>query len=269
MAARPHSPHRLLVVMAHPDDESLACGGTIALAARRGVEITLVCATRGERGPVNPSLGIEPGALAVTREHELREAAAVLGIGEVIIMAWPDGMLRWSEASRLEQDLAAVMLACRPEAVITFGPDGLYWHPDHIAIGRRTEAALATIGLDAALYYVSMPQGSMRGLVEAARRHSTDVRESLWGVAPEAFGAGALPPTLVVDAFSTVAEKLRALRCHRSQLEPDNPLAAVDVRDAAPWLGIEHLALAGDSRRRGSFLDALGTGPVRPEGVPG
>src|SRR5437667_301369 len=85
----------ILAVFAHPDDESLACGGTLARAADAGATVVLLCATRGESGSIsNPEL-VPEGDLGAVRARELQDAAAVLGIADVLIMSHPDGDLRW------------------------------------------------------------------------------------------------------------------------------------------------------------------------------
>ena len=105
------------------------------------------------------------------RTAELLEAAGVLGIGDeaVTILDHADGMLPWVEAGRLEADIHTVIRTTAPDVVITFGEDGLYWHPDHIAVHERTTAAVAALHDDApALYYVTMPAGAMRAVVSYA-----------------------------------------------------------------------------------------------------
>src|SRR5207249_11046652 len=83
----------ILAVFAHPDDESLACGGTLARAADAGAKIVLLCATRGERGSISDLTLVPDGDLGRVRTGELREAAGVLGIADVVICDYPDGDL--------------------------------------------------------------------------------------------------------------------------------------------------------------------------------
>lgn len=239
---------RLLAVFAHPDDESLACGGTLARCAGAGVEVTLVCATRGEAGSINPALGLDPASLGAAREAELREAAGVIGIREVVVLGHRDGMLPWADAGRLEADLAAVFDRVAPDAVVSFGADGLYWHPDHIAIAARTASVVRARAHNrpARLYEVTMPPGAMTGLAAAVRAR-TGATLAPWGLAAEAFGKGALLPTVVVDVSDVIDRKLAALACHRSQLGPDNPLAYLDRGLALAHLAVEHFHVAPGS----------------------
>ena len=109
--------------------------------------------------------------------------------------------------------------------MITFAEDGLYWHLDHIGVHERTYTAVLSLGADAPpLYYVTMPRGVMREVVEAAHaKGGAPPDSSFWGIAPDAFGDGAKPPTFVVDVRDWVPRKLAALRCHRTQMGAEQP----------------------------------------------
>jgi LmbE family N-acetylglucosaminyl deacetylase len=258
------APPRLLVVLAHPDDESLACGGTLARCADLGAAITLVCATRGEAGSLNPALDTDRAELAALRTREVQAAAAVLGIARVAVLDVRDGMLPWVPAAPLEAAIAAIYDEVRPDAVIGFGADGLYWHPDHIAIAARTAAVVAARAAShpTTHYEVTMPAGAMAAVVRRLHEQlaGEDLARDFWGVAPEAFGKGALAATLEVDVRGVIDRKLAALRCNRSQLGPGNPLARLDTATAVACLGIEHFHVAPGSPRSQSFLDGLGQG---------
>ena len=240
----------LLAVFAHPDDESLACGGLIAWCAQLGAQVSLICATRGEQGP---GKGEESGApLGDIRARELEEAARVLGIAEIVQLGYPDGMLPWVDAASLEADIREAIGRFRPEVVITFGEDGLYWHPDHIAVHQRTTAAVAALGDDApALYYVTLPHGSMRAIVDHAGLAASPL---VFGLDADAFGAFAPPPTLVVDVGPFAIQKLAAIRCHRTQLAGE-ALALVEEGNAARFLGTEHFHRAEAGPHRVAFIE--------------
>ncbi len=141
---------RLLAVYAHPDDESFSSGGTIATCAADGVEVTLVCATRGEVGEIaDPSLAT-PETLPQVRERELRSAADALGIGEIIFLGYRDSGMAGSDSSGHPKAytnapdeevlglLVKIIRSVRPHVVLTFEPGGGYGHPDHIAVSRHT-----------------------------------------------------------------------------------------------------------------------------------
>jgi LmbE family N-acetylglucosaminyl deacetylase len=134
-------PLRLLCVLAHPDDESLGCGGLLAKSAAEGVETFLVTATRGERGRIgNERPG--PEVVGPVREAELRRAAEALGLRELVQLDYPDGALDTADPRRAATRIAAEVRRLRPQVVVTFASEGSYGHPDHIAISQLTGAAL-------------------------------------------------------------------------------------------------------------------------------
>jgi LmbE family N-acetylglucosaminyl deacetylase len=134
---------KLLGVLAHPDDESLGFGGTFARYAAEGIETYLVTATRGERGRFGPGgeRG-DPMEVGGVRETELRAAATVLGIREVCVLGFSDGAVDQVPAAAGIRAIVAHIRRIQPDVVITFGPEGAYGHPDHIAISQLTTAAI-------------------------------------------------------------------------------------------------------------------------------
>jgi LmbE family N-acetylglucosaminyl deacetylase len=245
----------LLAVFAHPDDESLACGGLLAWCALMGARVAILCVTQGEAGPGAP----DPDVLREARTQELQAAATVLGATDVIVLRHPDGMLPWVDPDVLEADIRDVIVRFQPDVVVTFGEDGLYWHPDHVTVHERTTAAVASLdGGAPALYYVSMPPAAMRALIEHARGVAgADTPLSIFGIEnPDAFGDGALPPTLVLDAGSFAGQKLAAIKCHRTQLE-GSALALVAEGDAARFLGVEHFRRASVGSQDEAFIERL------------
>jgi LmbE family N-acetylglucosaminyl deacetylase len=250
----------VLAVFAHPDDESLACGGTLARLADGGVRVVLLCASRGERGSVSDPALVPDGDVGAVRTRELHEAARILGIRDVLVMNHPDGDLRWDDVPELHAEIVNALRHYRPDAVVTFDADGLYWHFDHVGVHERTFTAVRSLGADAPpLYYVTMLKGNMRGIVTAARaKGGAPIESSFWGIAPDAFGAGAKPPTLSVDVRRWVPRKLAALRCHQTQMGGrGHPMAWIDEEDARRWLGFEYFRRAGGGDPAG-VLEQLG-----------
>jgi LmbE family N-acetylglucosaminyl deacetylase len=222
-----------MAVLAHPDDESLGLGGTLAKAAAEGIEVFLLTATRGDAGryrghqaggPQHPG----PSALAGIREAELRAAAAVLGVRDVALLDYRDGHLDRVDPRRAVEDIVTHLRRVRPDVVLTFGPDGAYGHPDHIAISQLTTAAMiaaadTTFACDdadmpahaaAKLYYLAWP-ASAWGAYEAA---IGKLRSTVDGIERQATPWPDWAITTVLDTreFSTIVA--RAIACHDSQV---------------------------------------------------
>lgn len=253
---------RLLAVFAHPDDESLACGGLLARCAAEGARVTLLCATRGEAGERVPGCSDDVG-LGIVRRGELHDAAERLGIHELILLDHPDGELPGENYALFRQEMVVAMRYVRPDAVVTFGPDGLYWHPDHIYVHERVTEAVAQLAPDQpALYYVVFPQDLMTNVLKLAKAQAPAGEElTLWDIDAEAFGAYAPPPTLVVDVSAYVGRKLDALRAHRSQIGSRSPFSWLTPASAAPLLGHEYFARSAGTTAA-SFIEEMGA-PVR------
>lgn len=242
----------ILGLFAHPDDESLACGGLLARCAAAGAYVVVVSLTRGEAGPAPAG----HGALGVVRRGELARAAATLGIADAVVCAHPDGMLPWLAAGVLEDEIAALLARHRPDVVVTFDLDGLYWHPDHIAVHTHTTAVVAALGASGpALYYVTTPPGQMRAV--SARAGGREVVPGLPDA--DAFGSSAPAPTLVVHAGPFAARKLAAIQAHVSQFST-SAFAALTADDAA-LIAVEHYRRAPIGATGPTLIDGLGQPP--------
>ena len=204
-----------------------------------------MCASRGENGSVSDPALVPDGNLARVRTEELQEAARVLGIADLIVLDHPDGDLRWAHVPQLHAEIVDAVQQHRPDAVITFAEDGLYWHLDHIGVHERTYTALRSLGEAAPpLYDVAHAKGGAPS------------DSSFWGIAPDAFGEAAKPPTFTVDVREWVTRKLAALRCHRTQMGRHNPIAWIDEEEARHLLGTEYFR-RGDEVA-GDVLEQLG-----------
>jgi LmbE family N-acetylglucosaminyl deacetylase len=256
----------VLAVFAHPDDESLACGGTLARLADAGARVVLLCATRGERG--GPDGPVRDDALALTRVQEIYQAAATLGISDVILMDHPDGELRWEQVLLFHAEIVAAVRRFDPAFVITFGADGLYWHLDHIGVYERTSTALKSLGAAAPpLYCVTMPRGIMRPIVEAAvARGWTAPPKGFWSLVPDAFGLHAEQPTVVVDVRPWVPRKLAALLCHRTQMGLGHPFDQITPTEAGQSLGFEqfHRMPSSDNGIKASLFELFAVSAHTP-----
>jgi LmbE family N-acetylglucosaminyl deacetylase len=236
-----------MAVLAHPDDESLGVGGTLAKYASEGVEVSLVTATRGDSGryrgfrpddPQHPG----PSALANIREMELRAAASALGVREVSLLDYRDQYLDRANAAEATAVIVQHIRRVRPQVVVTFGPDGAYGHPDHVAISQFTTAAVVAAAdpafrFDGAqggrphavskLYYIAWPESTWNAYQAAFRKLVSTVD----GVERRAVPWPDWAITTVVDTRSFWSTVWRAISCHESQitayeqlkeLSPDN-----------------------------------------------
>jgi LmbE family N-acetylglucosaminyl deacetylase len=153
---------RLLGIFAHPDDEVFCAGGTLARWAAAGGETMVISATRGEAGQIQDARTATRRSLGSAREQELRAACARLGVRQVECLDYRDGALSAVDETALARDLARRIRDFAPDVVITFGPDGAYGHPDHIAIGAATTRACELIaragGRAPHLYYSAFPR---------------------------------------------------------------------------------------------------------------
>ena len=217
-------PRRLLAVWAHPDDEAFGPAGTMRMAHELGWETGLISATRGEAG-ANEGIQLAAGeTLGDLRVRELTCAARVIGVSRTWVWDLPDGGLAKLPEGVLAERVAATLAEWRPEIVITFGPDGITGHPDHVAISAATRQAWErTLGLEAThegfrLYYHTIrPEQSV---------------EQRMGEAPPP-----LPPTAVLDVTAYEDYKRRALACHASQRGDWGPLL-----EDLDWLRTDRLA---------------------------
>jgi len=216
--------------------------------------VSLLCLSRGEAGS-----GGGERDLGAIRALELREAAKALGLADCVLLSHPDGMLPWLEDGELERDIATAIRNGSPDVVVTFGEDGLYWHPDHVAVHQATRDVVFALGPVApALYYVTMPPGQMQAvLAAAAPRLTASSRRDILGIEDAAaFGAAAAPPTLVLHIGPFAAHKLSALRCHRTQVA-GGPFDQLSAAEAETLLGVEHYRRADIGARGPSFIDRL------------
>src|ERR687897_1075115 len=142
---------RLLVVVAHPDDETFGCGSVIALASQQGAEVTVCCATRGEAGEA-PSWLSDDQSISEVREAELRAAGDLLGVSRVDVLAFVDsgmggvpetGTLAAAPDNAVIEAVQDVIVNVGPHVVVTLDPHHGDGHRDHVVIGRATTAACA------------------------------------------------------------------------------------------------------------------------------
>jgi LmbE family N-acetylglucosaminyl deacetylase len=240
-------PLSLLAVLAHPDDESLGIGGTIAKYASEGVDVHLVTATRGEAGrffpererPSNDDVGR-------VREAELRAAATALGIRDVRVLGIPDGGLDQVDPDTVLRRLVACIREVRPAVAVTFDPFGAYGHPDHIAISQLTSAAIVAAadpsfdcGADSTaahrvskLYFIAWSAATWAAYEAAFKKLVSRVGGEERRTTPWPDWA----ITTKVDTSASWETVWRAVQCHQSQIAVYGQLATLDpVHHEALW----------------------------------
>ncbi len=218
---------RLLLTVAHPDDETFGCGSVLAHASASGVESIVICATRGELG--EPQIDIGDTPLGQVHEVELRAAATVLGVASVELLDWCDsgvdgepaaGSLAAADVADVADVLAARIEQLRPDIVITAeGSDG---HRDHIAVREATLRALATTDWRPQRTYLWC-------LTRSLLSEFTD--EPDLGTPDELI-------TTIVDTREYIELRREAIRAHASQVPPYD-LMPPDLQHA--FLARDHL----------------------------
>jgi len=233
----------ILAVLAHPDDESFGMGGTLALYAERGVDVHLVCATRGEVGEMDEKYMQGFHSIAERRESELRCAAGILGLEGVYFLDYRDSGMPGSPDNEhpnalfaqpietVAEQVVAYIRDLKPDVVITFDPIGGYRHPDHIAIHQATVLAFenankADFAPNAGvpfqprkLYYHTISKGFLKLAVFFLR---------LFGKDPTKFGKNndidlvslakvSFPIHARINIRSVIDKKRAAGACHASQ----------------------------------------------------
>ncbi len=251
----------LMGVFAHPDDESFGNGGTLARYSQEGVYTALVTATRGEAGEISDPALATPDTLGQVREQELRLACSILGVSYLRFLDYIDGTLQGVESQEAVGKIVRAIREVRPQVIFTFGPEGVYGHPDHIAISGWATTAFRSAG-DASsfpehlqeglapwsplkLYYVAPPRERFQRMGEMAARlvpHTTWADRD-WS----SFGVPESRITTRVDVRAFDDAKLSAIAAHQTQIQPNHPYAMLP-RDALQEFFNEECYVLAESR---------------------
>jgi N-acetyl-1-D-myo-inositol-2-amino-2-deoxy-alpha-D-glucopyranoside deacetylase len=233
----------LLVALAHPDDESFGMGGTLAYYSSLGVEVHLLCATKGEVGEVTSDQLNGFDTIANLRVSELRCAASYLGIKEVHFLGYRDSGMQGSPDNINPQALAfqpidevaglivEYIRDLKPQVVLTFDPIGGYRHPDHIAIHKATVRAFEFAGdksfrgsllepyVPEKLYFHTFQRGFLRTAVKLLKIFGKNPRKlgKNQDIDLESFANEDFPIHAVINIRKFHAQKEQAGRCHESQ----------------------------------------------------
>ncbi len=212
----------IMLVFAHPDDESFGPSGTAAKYRESGIPTDLICATRGEVGSrLDVPEDMETGK---AREAELRTAAAIIGLRDLYFLDFTDGQLDKISLSEATEKIFAVMKKVLPEVVITFGPDGISGHPDHIAVGKAATMAFHRLTDKnkgpRKLYFVTIPE-SLLPEAEALGIRTRPDREV----------------TIAIDITDFWDLKKKAIAAHRSQQDARDFIEMLNqIKDPGSWL---------------------------------
>ena len=243
---------RLLVVVAHPDDETFGCGSVIAHAAAAGAHVTVCCATRGEAGQLAPGCELGSSTLAETRTRELHRAAAALGADDVVLLDFIDsdmvgvagpGTLAGAPFDAVVDAVATVVIRVDPDVVVTLDPAGVDGHRDHARIGAATTEAVRRGGADVTLYHWAIARSLfvrwLQGQQEAGPGGTRLELE------PVELGRPDDDFTTIIDVGAHLQQRRAAIALHASQRSPydDMPPDLIDaflrfdrlVRVEPPW----------------------------------
>jgi LmbE family N-acetylglucosaminyl deacetylase len=240
---------KLLVVFAHPDDESMGMGGTLAKYSAEGVETYYVCASRGERGWFGPEEQ-NPGLkrLGDIRTKELENAVCELGMKGLYFLDYIDGEVDKADYKEAIGKIVTHIRRIQPQVIVTFPPDGNYGHPDHVAIGQFTSAAVVAAADSSysdpenlpthrvsKLYYMVDPESFINLIAPFMGDMTFPVDDQIRGeVAWKEWMI-----TTRIDMAEHCHTARRAIRCHESQMPTIGALAEMHEDAAATVLAMQ------------------------------
>jgi LmbE family N-acetylglucosaminyl deacetylase len=201
----PPAPKSVMTISAHPDDQEFTIAGTLAKWAGAGSAITVVCITSGDAGSNDPAkTAADKPALARVREEEQRAACRVIGAKETIFLHYPDGELQHTLA--LRRDLTRLIRRVRPEAVMCGDPTARFYgnsymnHPDHRAAADAACDAVFPSAGTRLIFPDLIQEGFDPHTVKRLYLHGSE-KLDVW-----------------IDTSGTIELKIKALRCHKSQV---------------------------------------------------
>jgi LmbE family N-acetylglucosaminyl deacetylase len=214
---------KILTIFAHPDDETMLTGGTLALLARAGAEMDYLCATRGEGGELGEPPVCSREEIGKVREQELASAIDALGGGSLDFLNYTDPMVGENEElypytddfDGLVEQISGYIYKIQPDAVITHGANGEYGHPGHILTHRAVRQAVENL----------RPERFLRSTLTKGRSVTLQVSPILLYTFCADFPGHPRPrhanpdnpAHLILDVTAAMAQKEKAAYCHRSQ----------------------------------------------------
>ncbi|MDE2781057.1 MAG: PIG-L family deacetylase [Chloroflexota bacterium] len=284
--------HRLLACFAHPDDEAFPVGGALAAHAARGVQVRLITATLGEEGEIRQDGAATRETLGSVRRVELARAVRILGLDDHIVLHYRDSGMAGTPPNEHQrafvnapaevviERLVEEIRRFRPQVILTFDPDGLYGHPDHIAIHKHaTEAFKRAPNPDAypqhlvngvrpygphRIFYSARPRGFRMEWAQTLRSHGIDFPLP----DPNRISDGAPPESihLEMDVASQMEVKMGCILSHRTQVAPDWPYDRVPREAANLILGREYYIRGWPLVKSGESVPADFFEGIEPEG---
>jgi LmbE family N-acetylglucosaminyl deacetylase len=264
----------LLLVHAHPDDESVATGGVMIRAHEDGHRVVLVTATRGEEGEIHnmDEAEVRP-RLAEVRTEELRRSCEILGVDRLELLGYRDSGMAGTSSNddprsfhmaplaEAAERLAVILAEEQPDVVVTYTPDGTYGHPDHIKAHHATLAAVDLLerggGRSPKLYLHAIPRSFVGLMRERAREmgmEAPDTAIRIEGIPDEEI-------TTAVDVRDLVHRKRASFAVHLSQNDPNSPFQSMADQILVAAFGTERFVLArgalGEERPERSLFSGL------------
>ena len=279
--ARLDVPRRLLLVHAHPDDETIGTGATMAKYAAERVLVTLVTCTLGEEGEVLvPELAhLASDASDGLGQHRVGELAAAMEALRVTDHRFLGGPGRWRDSGMMGtaqndrpdcfwqadlgeavRELVAVLREVRPQVVVTYDSNGGYGHPDHVQAHRVTVAAFDAAGDPAyspelgepwqasKLYWTAFPKSVLQAGIDHLKASGKTNFFGADSADDLPFGVPDDEVTTEVDANAHLEAKTAAMRAHKTQIEVDGPFFALSNHVGQRAFGTEYFTLARGER---------------------
>jgi N-acetyl-1-D-myo-inositol-2-amino-2-deoxy-alpha-D-glucopyranoside deacetylase len=276
---------RLLLVHAHPDDETIGTGATMARYAAEGAHVTLVTCTLGEEGeilvPELAHLGADQDdALGRHRIGERKAAMTELGVADY---RWLGGPGRWRDSGMMgtpsnenagsfwradldeaTAELVRIVREVRPQVIVTYDENGGYGHPDHIRAHDVAVAAFAAAGDErrfpdagtpwrpAKLYYSAIPKSHLQAGIDALAGQGETLFEGVSSADDLPFGVSDEAITTEIDARDQLDAKLAAMRRYATQIAVDGPFFALTNNIGRQAFGLEHYILVDGPRGPGA-----------------
>jgi len=226
--------YSLLAIFAHPDDESFRAGGTLAILAEKGVRVNILTMTRGQAGSCGNPPVCSQEDLPMVREVELNCACKALDIQPPVIWDYEDGKLSQANENIMRQRIIDLIKKLQPEILLTWPPDGLSGHPDHIAVSRWATKAFEKISQKStngphSLYYMAMPTSIAKNFKKMNLRSIPDDEISI-----------------VIDIIPVWEKKMKAIRCHQTQVS-ESPILDQSDEIQRQFLGTEYFVNSRNS----------------------